>query len=227
MSDTQKIHFYLLRSGMVVDRSVLVGLTSDQLQTTLSGIQAASVTTHLKVIDNAKSFFTSENMLVLIRADDQDYRLIAEQAQVDITPADIAAIHLADKVQAAIVLKMTPPIPPYTFDIVPEGWTVADYLSITAGERGTVVRKKPNPNGGGTGYRISLKQLQRIWLIASRRWANLITTQLVGEVNADGYRKPAYINNTSIDIGCQRVQRYELEQLAKHQGWEFPEPVAK
>jgi hypothetical protein len=41
-------------------------------------------------------------------------------------------------------------------------------------------------------------------------------------VRASGYSYHPLIYPTYLDIGCQRIRRVDLEQLAKEQGWELP-----
>jgi hypothetical protein len=90
-------------------------------------------------------------------------------------------------------------------------------------------------------YKIKLSTLEKIWTRASRRWAKHWSDSAV---NTKGKRKSwvttkkPYINGediafgqegryikyyaNSVNIGCQSISRYELEQFALSQGWAFP-----
>lgn len=221
-----KISLYVLNSGMVLDHSVFKSLAANDMAGIVNSVRGEPSSTRLKIIDNADTFFTSKNMLALIRADDKDYKLIAEQAQIIITEDEVRAILLADKVQADITAKMVPPKPPYEFAPVPYDWSIKTNLQVGNGlARASVRRLKLNVQGGGTSYSITLKQLERIWLIASRKWAKITnSTSAINDIRAEGYVKSGHVVDDRVHIGCQVVQRYELEQLALHLNWAFPEP---
>lgn len=218
---TNKVALYNLRSGMVLDRSVFVGETSAEMVLTIEAIRA-NPGKCLTVIDKSSTFFTSENMIALIKANDVEYRLIAEQAGVELSVEDVDAIQRAERARLSILEKMTPPIPPYPFAEVPDGWSIATDLTITAGDRSTVRRSRHNTDGDGISHSMSVKQLKKLWGIASRRWTDDVSVSRYVGVAAGGYTRNSEIEGTRVTIGCQKVRRYELEQLAVHFGWDFP-----
>jgi hypothetical protein len=204
--------FVVLASGTVVDRSELIKLTSNQIEKLLG-----SLNFNIKVVDTFASFFTSTNMLALIEANNEDYKLIAEKAGVSITAVEVASMQRAVELRKEITEKMVPPKPPYKFATVSGTWSVDTHLVISSNG---IVRRKSNNT-----YSAGLKTLERVWLRFSPGWAKEV------RINSDyfkmsGYTKQvAMLGQNALEVGCQQIQRYELEQLALHQGWKFPEPV--
>lgn len=208
-----KTLFVALKSGVVVDRSVLVTLSSAELQEQF--IEAMPVAPLVLVVDNFQSFFNSTNMVSLIEAGDPKYRLIAENAGIDIHDNEVTAMRLAVKLRKDIASKMTPPLPPYKFADVPAGWSVeTDLVFVNSGN--SVKRRSQD-------QQISVKQLQRLWKYYSTYWAGLGNVYLHTSVIAGGYERTAErLSDDRIKIGCQFIHRYELEQFALHQSWDFP-----
>lgn len=214
MADKAAIHN--LQSGFVVDRSVLVGMTGEEIRDIFSTARV-NPNKRLVVIDNASTFFTAENLLKNIKSKNNDYMMIAEKAGVALSEEKIKALLLAEKVQEDIIALMKPK---YVFAEVPAGWSFAADISFGPTQ---VRRKRPNGQGGGANnYYVSPGQLEKLWLIASKRWASGKAPAENPEVRAGDYKRRAVINETNIQLGCQIVQRYELEQVAKHKGWAFP-----
>lgn len=214
MADKKILH--VLKSGMVLDRSIMIGRSADEIGSAIAVIRAEDHR-RLRVVDNADQFFTAEKLMELIRAKDKDYLMVAENAGIDITAEHVDAIWKADAIANAIKMKMPPK---YTFAEVPAGWSIADDISLGP----TIVRRKRiNPQGNSGTYTISPKRLETLWGLASRRWAKLAgATDNGGIVESQGVRRTATIGPNCIVIGCQTIQRYEIEQIAKHRGWAFP-----
>lgn len=103
------------------------------------------------------------------------------------------------------------PKPKYTFADIPPSFKLTNY-SFTK----TKVSR--------AGYYIGTKSLEKIWLAASKVWAGRANKLLISEVQAySSYRYVEFTNEkNTIRIGCQNIQRHELEQVALHLGWEFP-----
>lgn len=223
MAAQDKSSLHVLNAGLVADRSVLIGLTSPEMASVFATLRMSVNTKKtLTVIDNGNTFFTSANMLELIKANDDKYRLIAEKAGVTLREEDIQAIQGAEAAKKAIEAAMIPPIPPYPFGPKPANWSVATDLTITTGNRATVRRLRTNPNANGTGYSISVLQLKRIWAIASVRWKTKTSVRHIGSISADGYSRSGTVYDAHVEVGCQTIRRYELEQLALHLNWDFP-----
>lgn len=209
---------YILASGLVLDRSVFAAQNSTDMQATLVGLRIHSHKP-FKVIDNANSFFNADNLLTAIKVGNGDYHLIAQQAGVNLSPADVLAIQTAEKVSAEIATKMKPKYV-YPFADVPEGWTFADDVSFGPTK---VRRKRNNPIGDGTQYALTPDRIEALWLHCSKVWAKVLGASTnAGLVTSDGQRRAATVMVDRVTIGCQTIRRYELEQIAKHKGWAFP-----
>jgi hypothetical protein len=70
------------------------------------------------------------------------------------------------------------------------------------------------------GYSMTEKQAKRIWEVASALWCGAKTTpeRVTGEY--EGYRKAVVFKDTYIEVGCQNINRHEVEYIAEHFGWE-------
>jgi hypothetical protein len=210
---TAKIALHVLASGMVLDRSVFVGQTVAEMKATLDTVKGARLKA-LTVIENGATFFTAANMLELIKASDQNYKLIAEKAGVTLRDDDVAAIVTAEATKKAIEAQMIPPIPPYPFATVPDGWKVTDYFELCNGDKS--FRRK------GRTESIGLVQAELIWRYLSEPWSK-------GGVIYSKYFRDNRVcqEGDDIRVGCQRAKRFEIEQIAIWRGWKFPEPAKK
>jgi hypothetical protein len=103
----------------------------------------------------------------------------------------------------------------YEFAAVPDDWVIDERLAITTSR---VYRTR------NTSYTIGIKTLNRIWKSASVYWAGISTDSEIINIKSSGYSRDGTIRENGIKIGCQDIQRYELEQLAVKLNWEFPTP---
>jgi hypothetical protein len=204
-----KIALHVLTAGLVLDRSVFVGQTVSEMQDTITAIRGAPKKV-VTVIENGATFFTSANMLDLIKADNDAYKLIAEKAKVILRDDDVAAIKTAEAAKKAIEASMIPPIPPYPFAAVPDGFDIRKKFEIC--NAGKSLRRV------GGYHQLSLLQARVIFQYMSEAWVNnrivnskYIRGHLVHNQAGGGY-----------GIGCQEATRTEIEQIALWQGWEFP-----
>lgn len=217
MADAKKvIIFYDLTDGIVLDRTVFATLSSAGMAGIFAIVRGSKK--RLVIVDNAATFFTSQNMLVLAKAGDNNYRLIAEQTKVTVTDSDVAAIRRVDAIIEAMK-PPPPPLPPYNFVTIPNHWSVETDLDIA---ESFVKRRYVNVYADGTDYMISLFQLKRIWSIASKFWKKRGGINSISNVKAGSHYKTAVISLDRVTLGCQTIRRYELEQLALHLGWPFP-----
>lgn len=215
---TKKTALYVLASGLVADNSVVKGFMPKELDEFVTAISAAGFPSKkLFVVASAAGFFTPDNMISLIKANDDNYKLIAEQLEVPVSDTDVDAIRRVE----GILTSLKPKAPLYPFAQVPDGWSIADDLSIL---KTAVRRKRINSNGDGSAYAMTRPQLQRIWGLASKLWLKDlgVSHESIRDVSADGYRRRADVYYDRVVIGCQTFRRYELEQLAVHLGWAFP-----
>lgn len=219
-----KTAVYALNSGTVVDLSVVKTFNVEELtdflkdDTVCDPGRAFKADVILLVVEKASEFFNSGNMVALIEAGDSKYKLIAEQAGIVLTTNEVDTIRRAKMLRAEIMTKIAQSVPPYPFYELPDGWEVSTKLVIN----GNIVRRK----AGLSTYSAGLKTLQRLWLTFSPGWASGIHIASSYFVIYGGDRK-VEMTKTGIIVGCQTIERYELEQLALHQGWKFPEATAK
>lgn len=116
----------------------------------------------------------------------------------------------------AVLEKLEPPKPPYPFADKPTN-SEKDYFMVVSPDKKRIKRN---------GHSLSDKTAEMIWKRASPYWAG------IKQFTPDSH----YPNNISsyvsyythkIEIGCQTVPRWEVEQLALEMGWEFPSRKAK
>lgn len=204
-----KIALHVLNAGMVLDRSVFVGQTVSEMQATIAAVRSAPKKT-VTVIENGATFFTAANMLTLIKANDDGYKLIAEKAKVTLRDDDVQAIKTAEAAQKAIEASMIPPIPPYPFATTPDGFDIRKKFGVCNG--GKSLRRI------GGHHTLSLLQAQLIFRYMAEAWIN---NRLVDSKYFRDHRVYS-LGNGAYRIGCQEAQRYEIEQIALWQGWAFP-----
>lgn len=106
----------VLRSGSVIDRSVLLASTVAEIQTMIDTLPERGVL----VVPSADKFFTSANMIKLIEDGDTNYKLVAEQASVTISDVEVRYIQEAVKLRDKYVKEMGPKLLPYSFQDTPD-----------------------------------------------------------------------------------------------------------
>jgi len=202
-----------LNSGTVVSRPRLNSLAAGELSAALQDLYQTPGAV-VKIVDDFKKFFSVDSLLTAMDTSDlTDLNLIADHLKITIDQADLDAVRRAaevkTKIQTAAAVAQEALRPAYPFWEVPVGWTVSDRLTITA----THVYRK-----GSADRRLGVRTLQTLWERVSPYWAGN-----VGSVSIDNIsRHYTYAYSNRVEVGCQTIQRYELEQLALHQGWEFP-----
>lgn len=213
---------YILASGSVIDRSALIALPSAGVEQIV--VQARVAPLPLFVVDSAESFFNGPNLIALLKAGDPKCKLIAERFEMKLDNNMVALIMKATEIEAQLLKAATLPAPPYPFAEVPDGWTTA-HLSVGPTQ---VKRKLTNSHGDNTQYFLNPEQLQKLWKIASNRWADGKYSQAYeGNFVKDGGTRYIRVYGDRVQVGCQTIRRYELEQLAKHKDWQFPVAEAK
>jgi hypothetical protein len=71
------------------------------------------------------------------------------------------------------------------------------------------------------GYTITVKQAKNIWNRASAIWSG--ARQAVKSshtISVDGYTRTTTYTERHVTLGCQTINRYEVEAIAQHYGWE-------
>lgn len=206
-----------LNSGLVVDKIKLNSLTALELSLLLSSLYSTGKP--VIIMDNVQTFFTGKTLFQKVEAGDSEWELIAEFFNITLSTEDRDTFAKSVEIRKTLMTAISALTPPYPFAEIPKEWDIS-WLNVN---KETVRRKKNNPSGDSTTYTIGKKSLEKVWKAASKRWAGVqgAPTQC-GSVQADGYHRNATSFNDRVEIGCQIVRRYELEQLAVHLGWEFP-----
>lgn len=203
-----------LASGVVVEQSKLGSLNPDEMSSLMAAVYGTGK--QVKFVQNAYLFFKPNNLIELLKQGNRDWELIADKFGLIISGQDIEALRAAERIIEEITRRAAGIKPTYPFIPVPGGWSVKDKLII----KGTRVSRL-----SGASYYIGLKTLEFLWLKAAPLWAeNTGDTDVLGEasVSAHGYYRQCKIYHNLIQVGCQDIQRYEIEQFALSQGWDFP-----
>lgn len=211
-----------LNTGIVVERPGFTKLGSDKMSTVLAEIYAQKKP--VVFVDSTKKFFSDENLFSALEGNTDGLDMILEKRGVVLTYSDsqIVSQFIAFKKNLRETICPAPVKPAdYPFAKVPESFDVLTAFKVTTKN---VRRAVQETAAYSTGYTIGLRTLENLWKTASARWAGTGTKTEMG-VSADGYNRRASILETGIEIGCQRIRRYELEQFALAQGWEFPTPA--
>lgn len=135
---------------------------------------------------------------------------------VTLTTAEIDALKLVDSIKdkfktAFTVAAATPPKPAYVKAPVPAN--IKDPLSgITIGAKAL----KRN------GYSLSRSAFEKtIWPQARDFWRGERSSSYTNNFRAEGTTRYATFSNSALSIGCQTLQRYQVEALAEKLGLEF------
>lgn len=201
-----------LNAGTIVQRSEVNRLTAEGLTALMATLAASGKP--VRVVDSTTNFFRDASLFEAIdRGDLSTVELIAERRGLVLTIADLTQITSFNQFKERLAAQLVASKPAYDFADLPAGWTLEDNIVITA--KG-VYRK------GNSSYRIGEKTLERIWKAASGNWAGNLESNRISDIQAAGYNRSAIIRDNEIEIGCQTIYRYEIEQVALHFAWEFP-----
>jgi hypothetical protein len=214
--------FKRLSNVTIVDRTVLVKLKGDDLAAAM--VEASNDPTKpVRVIDNPVTFFSDAALFTAMEFNSPELKLIAEFRGIKFADEDLfvlsKVVDLKDRVKADLLaqIPLAPPPPPYPFAKVPDGWTYEDNIVV----KGNMISRKYSD------YRISLKQLERLWNRGALYWLKQSNDDLLN-VQAGGHHREASFfrkgerGEERIVIGCQEIHRYEIEQVALKLGWTFP-----
>lgn len=208
-----------LSNVTIVNRLALVKLKGDEMARVM--IEASNDPTKpVRVIDNMSAFFSDDALFAAMEFNSPELKLIAEFRGIKFADEDLfvlsKVVDLKDRV-AADLLAMVPPLPPYQFGVAPKDWSL-ETSDITIGK--TRIYRK-----GRSEYCIGHKTLERVWNALSKKWAaGEHNSRHVMNVSAGGYHsRDVRLEHDVVRIGCQSIQRYELEAVALQLGWDFPE----
>lgn len=214
-----------LSNVTIIDRLELVKLKGEEMAQVM--VEANNDNTKpVRVIDNIAMFFSDDALFEAMELNSPDLKLIAEYRGVKFEDEDLFVIAkmvaLKDRI-AADLLALVPPPPPYEFATAPRDWKLET--------SGIVISKTRIYRKGNSEYCIGHKTLEKVWNKVAPRWADETIShrgQTLMYIAAGGYNSRSVEQyDESIKIGCQRIQRYELEAVALKLGWTFPEVTKK
>lgn len=206
-----------LNAGIVVDRAGLNKLKTQEMAVALAEIYGKGKT--VMIMDNVRGFFSTANLFRALEGNTEGLDLILEQRGITLTEDQLDLVTNFNNLKAYIndqIAALTPPPPPYPFADVPDGWEFEARIRVTT----NTIRRI----GRNSDYSMGIKTARALWDWIAPYWAGNVASLGRREhyVRAAGYSNYAEPFKNHIDIGCQTIQRYELEQLALQQGWEFP-----
>ena len=210
-----------LTAGTVVDRQLLNKVKSEDLAAVMASIYA-DPTKQVIVVDNVTQFFSTKNLVTALDTNASELPLILEHRGITLNDDDIDVVRQFSEVKQHVldrIAALTPPPPPYEFAAVPADWEIDDRIKFNQSS----VRRMND-----TSYSISHKMLREVWDACRRHWAGIKKCRRRDVyVRASGYSNYLEVSDTHIDIGCQRIQRFELEQVALRLGFDFPVVTVK
>jgi hypothetical protein len=206
-----------LTSGTVIDRKKMQALPSDQMAPLLAAIYMKP-DTRVVIVDDTRKFFGLESLINTLDNGGADLDLMLEHNKIELTAEELAAVNQANaiksRIKTAVEAALAAMMPPYPFATVPDDWSVE--TNLTLGER-FVTR----PNSGS--HRLGYRTIEDLWNRVKPYWAGNQTNTPAALRLEVAYGTNAVFYNDRIVIGCQTIQRHELEQLALHKNWAFPE----
>lgn len=200
-----------LSGAIVAEKAELNKLLPEETGAVLAGFYATGK--QVLFVEKLAQFFSDRNFLDKLNEGDLNtLSLIAEHRGIQISVADVKLVSDFRELQDRIKTQLDLMKPAYKFATVPARWTVADNLIIN---RRHVYRKRGQ-------YKITLKAAETLWNFAAAVWSGNSEDRRKSDMNFAGYCRDAVVSDNSIAVGCQTIKRYELEQLAVVQGWDFP-----
>ena len=205
-----------LIAGTVVDRQLLNKVKSEDLAAVMAGIYA-DPKTQVIVVDNVAQFFSTKNLLTALDQNAVELPLILEYRGITLNADDIDVVRQFSEVKQHVmdrIAALTPPPPPYPFAEVPEDWDIEAKIKFNTAS----IRRMDN-----TSYSISNKMLKEVWEAAAGHWTGGDKVHRgTLYVRASGYSNWLEVYDNHIALGCQKIQRFELEQVALRMGWDMP-----
>lgn len=200
-----------LTNGVVIDRQLLGRMKNDAMAAALAEAYAIAGKREVIVVSTVSNFSNNDAIAKAIAENDDNLKLMLELRGITLADDDLFIIQKQKELNDRLAGLLVEAKPAYAFAKVPARFNIETSLIIGK----TTVKRERN------GYTIGLRAAERLWATASAYWAKT-NTKSYQYLNAGGRGRTANIDAKGIKIGCQRIQRYELEQLALNQGWAFP-----
>lgn len=193
-----------LSNGIVIERAKLAKLTVDDLAKTMNEI--AQKGKEIIPVESFSEFFSKNSLVKAFdNIDTKNIALITEYLGIIITSEELAQAEKFRDLRKSIIERI--PTGTYTFAEVPGDWDF--YKTFTINE--TYIRR--------SSYRMTIKTAKNLWGTAFLVWNGTNQPPEKLRLSADGYKPTVKINMDSIEIGCQKIPRYQVEQLALKMGW--------
>ena len=210
---TKIIHRF--KTATIVDREAFNALTNDRLAETTAELYGNKDAPPPQFMSNLNTFFSRQNLSKELLSQGPHLPILLEKWEIDVSDEEVKLIQDFNKLRNELSARIDAKKPDYPFATCPDVYDLLSTISI----KPTCVRRLGRHD---TGYSIGTKTLKRIFDHAAKAWAEGRTPDRIGSINASGYTRSVTFSKTTVEIGCQTIQRYEIEQIALHQGWEFP-----
>lgn len=209
-------HIVELNSATVVDRKAIEKLPTDEMNQTLARVYKKMQP--VIMVDSIVHYFSAKNLSRVFEdpTREKDLQTILEYHKMPLDVQEMVHVHQYQKIKDRIISGLgdsTSSADLYPFAEVPAGWDITKALSFYSNY---IERHRDHRTAG-------YKTLEKLWKIASRRWAGDESGARSMSARLSGYYDTARVNKSQIQFGCSHIERYELEQVAKHLGWEFPQ----
>lgn len=212
-----------LPSGLVVDKSKLQNLDAAEMSAFFA--QAYAQQKPVVIVESKFAFFNSKRLLEELEKNGSAWRLIAEHFNIELSEDEILTLNIANGIRERIAETVKAIKSPYALVPVPKDWSLRENILM---DQQSVRRMRVYYGDQGfgnlsTGYSIGVRALERLWKAASAYWAEAEgAINTLSDVRAGDYRKTATFYPKYINVGCQNIARFEIEQIALAKGWEFP-----
>jgi hypothetical protein len=201
-----------LDSAVVVERGPLSELKADAMAQALADIYARGKP--VMIVDSAQKFFSARHLVSVLDDPSKSDLLpvLLEKRGISLDEADQLAIFSYHRFKQKLIESIASSKENYQFAAVPDGWDLKDRI---------LFQSKTIRRADGS-HTIGYRALRQLWDAASKYWAGIVDQPESPYVRAGGYNRLGEIKRDKIVIGCQSIQRFELEQAALHLEWDFP-----
>lgn len=199
-----------LKDTLVVDASEFKRLSADKMAEVNSQINSQT-----KKIVFVESVQKLKDKVVIIKKllSGEDVSISLELINVELNEEEYNAVSLIP----GIIAKINNLPTTYMFDKVP-----SDFVFEKTFQKSTNYIRYSEHGNASFYYTIGYKAIDKIWEKAKKHWSNDSTgSTYIETLKINGEWKDPEICSTHVRIGCQRIERYKVEQLALFLGLSF------
>jgi hypothetical protein len=200
-----------LSKAVLVDSTALRKLDTSVFQETMADIYA--IEKPVKYVETFAAYKLKKDFIpAILRGEDVSERIefFRDTPLTDDEQRSLTAY--AEGYKAVEKLINDLPAPAYPFATIPEGRSIDQYYFTDR----SIARHK------GSSYSIGIKTLQKLWDNVKLYWYTNTGRPNSISIQASGYGQTATFEAEKINLGCQHIDRWELEQVAVKYNWEFP-----